>query len=135
LCACDADALELLRVADAAAQQNLGRPVDAGREHDTVGVDPLLASVGDRDQAAQPGVVQHEPIHHRVAVNRQVRILSDGISAVPEHDVDVDVGNEHLPAAGRRRPPSAGNMVVITGAIADPRSAEKVIRPAVLAPV
>src|SRR5262249_57492150 len=54
----------------------------------------------------------------------------DEIARLRERGVDLDVREEDLPPKIAADAPLAGKTVVVTGTIADPRSGEKVARPA-----
>jgi DNA ligase (NAD+) len=75
-----------------------------------------------------------EDIGPKVAVSLHEHLNRDDTAAtlarLRELGVDLDVRDEDRPAAVSEDAPLAGETVVITGALADPRSGEKVPRPA-----
>ena len=90
----DAEALQLLRVADARAQQDRRRLVRAGREHDAVGDDAHLLAVTPADDLDAIGmrlelqaerVVEHPEV---VAAASPVDVRERGVEAHAVIDVD-----------------------------------------------
>jgi DNA ligase (NAD+) len=77
---------------------------------------------------------QVEDIGPKVAVSLHAHLNRDDtartLALLRERGVDLDVRDEDLPAAVAAEAPLAGETVVITGTISDPRSGEKVPRPA-----
>lgn len=90
-----------------------------------------LEAVADADEEA---LQQVEDIGPKVAASLRSYLNRDGareeIARLRELGVDLDVRDEDLPPQVAANAPLAGKTVVITGAIADPRSGEKVGRPA-----
>lgn len=90
-----------------------------------------LEAVADADEEA---LQQVEDIGPKVAASLRSYLNRDGareeIARLRELGVDLDVRDEDLPPQVVADAPLAGKTVVITGAIADPRSGEKVGRPA-----
>ena len=64
------------------------------------------------------------------SVAKHLERLRPEIERLRELEVDLDVHDEDLPPVVASDAPLAGKTVVITGSIADPRSGEKVPRPA-----
>jgi DNA ligase (NAD+) len=90
-----------------------------------------LEEVADAgDEALQ----QVEDVGPKVAASLYSHLNREGMRAelarLRELGVDLDVKEEDLPPQVAADAPLAGKTVVITGAIADPRSGEKVARPA-----
>jgi DNA ligase (NAD+) len=87
--------------------------------------------VADADEAT---LQQVEDIGPKVAASLRSHLNRDATRAelerLRELGVDLDVRDEDLPPAVAADAPLAGKTVVITGTIADPRSGEKVPRPA-----
>jgi DNA ligase (NAD+) len=90
-----------------------------------------LEEVADADEEALQEV---EDIGPKVAASLRSHLNRDGaraeVARLRELGVDLDVREEDLPPQIAADAPLAGKTVVITGAIADPRSGEKVGRPA-----
>jgi DNA ligase (NAD+) len=90
-----------------------------------------LEEVADADEET---LQQVEDIGPKVAASLRSHLTRDTtraeIARLRELGVDLDVREEDLPPAVASDAPLAGKTVVITGTIADPRSGEKVGRPA-----
>jgi DNA ligase (NAD+) len=90
-----------------------------------------IEEVADADEEA---LQQVEDIGPKVAASLRTHLNRDGARAelarLRELGVDLDVHDEDLPPQVAADAPLAGKTLVITGAIADPRSGEKVARPA-----
>jgi DNA ligase (NAD+) len=90
-----------------------------------------LEAVSDADEET---LQQVDDIGPKVAASLRAHLNRDTTRAelarLRELGVDLDVREEDLPPAVASDAPLAGKTVVITGAIADPRSGEKVARPA-----
>jgi DNA ligase (NAD+) len=90
-----------------------------------------LEEVADADEAALQDV---EDIGPKVAASLHAHLTRERtraeIGRLRELGVDLDVREEDLPAKVAADAPMAGKTVVVTGTIADPRSGEKVPRPA-----
>ena len=90
-----------------------------------------LEEVADADEDA---LQQVEDIGPKVAASLRAHLNRDGaraeIARLRELGVDLDVRDEDLPPQVAADAPLAGKTIVITGTIADPRSGEKVARPA-----
>jgi DNA ligase (NAD+) len=90
-----------------------------------------LEDVADADEDR---LQQVEDIGPKVAASLRLHLNRDSTRAelvrLRELGVDLDVRDEDLPPQVAADAPLAGTTVVITGAIADPRSGEKVARPA-----
>jgi DNA ligase (NAD+) len=90
-----------------------------------------LEEVADADEEA---LQQVEDIGPKVAASMRSHLSRDSTRAelarLRELGVDLDVRAEDLPPQVAADAPLAGKTVVITGTIADPRSGEKVPRPA-----
>jgi DNA ligase (NAD+) len=90
-----------------------------------------LEEVAGADEAT---LQQVEDIGPKVAASLRSHLNRDGTRAelarLRELGVDLDVRDEDLPPQVAADAPLAGKTVVITGTIADPRSGEKVPRPA-----
>jgi DNA ligase (NAD+) len=75
-----------------------------------------------------------EDIGPKVAASLRLQLNRDGTRAelarLRQLGVDLDVRDEDLPPRVAADAPLAGKTLVVTGAIADPRSGEKVARPA-----
>ena len=84
--------------------------------------------------ASEDALQQVEDIGPKVAASLRSHLNRDSTRAelarLRELGVDLDVREEDLPPQVVSEAPLAGKTVVITGAIADPRSGEKVARPA-----
>ena len=89
-----------------------------------------LEEVADADEEA---LQQVEDIGPKVAASLRAHLNRDGARAelarLRELGVDLDVRDEDLPPQVAADAPLAGKTLVITGAIADPRSGEKIARP------
>ena len=95
------------------------------------------AGYGSLEEVADAGeeaLQQVEDIGPKVAASLHAHLNRDGMRAelrrLRELGVDLDVKAEDLPPQVAAGAPLAGKTVVITGTIADPRSGEKVPRPA-----
>jgi len=90
-----------------------------------------LEEVADADEEALQRV---EDVGPKVAASLREHLNRAGareeIARLRELRVDLDVRDEDLPPRVAADAPLAGKTVVITGSIADPRSGEKVPRPA-----
>jgi DNA ligase (NAD+) len=90
-----------------------------------------LEDVADADAEA---LQQVEDIGPKVAASLRAHLNREStreeLARLRELGVDLDVREEDLPPQVAADAPLAGKTVVITGAIADPRSGEKVPRPA-----
>jgi DNA ligase (NAD+) len=90
-----------------------------------------LEEVADADEESLQRV---EDIGPKVAASLRLQLNRDGTRAelarLRQLGVDLDVRDEDLPPQVAADAPLAGKTVVVTGAIADPRSGEKVARPA-----
>src|SRR5436309_821032 len=90
-----------------------------------------LEDVADADEEA---LQQVEDIGPKVAASLRAHLNRDGARAelarLRELGVHLDVRYEDLPPQVAADAPLAGKTFVITGTIADPRSGEKVARPA-----
>jgi DNA ligase (NAD+) len=90
-----------------------------------------LEEIADADETRLQNV---EDIGPKVAASLRSHLNRDGTRAelarLRELGVDLDVRDEDLPPQVAADAPLAGKTVVITGTIADPRSGEKVARPA-----
>jgi DNA ligase (NAD+) len=88
----------------------------------------------DVADAGEEALQQVEDIGPKVAASLHAHLNRDSTRAelqrLRELGVDLDVREEDLPPEVASDAPLAGKTVVITGAIADPRSGEKVPRPA-----
>jgi DNA ligase (NAD+) len=84
--------------------------------------------------AGEERLQQVEDIGPKVAASLHAHLNRDTVRAelarLRELGVDLDVREEDLPPQVAADAPLAGKTVVVTGAIADPRSGEKVPRPA-----
>jgi DNA ligase (NAD+) len=84
--------------------------------------------------AGEERLQQVEDIGPKVAASLHAHLNRDTVRAelarLRELGVDLDVREEDLPAKVAADAPLAGKTVVVTGTIADPRSGEKVPRPA-----
>jgi DNA ligase (NAD+) len=82
--------------------------------------------------AGEEALQQVEDIGPKVAASLHEHLgrARDELSRLRERGVNLDVLDEDLPPDVASDAPLAGKTVVITGAIADPRSGEKVPRPA-----
>ena len=90
-----------------------------------------VEEVADADEDA---LQQVEDIGPKVAASLRAHLNRDGareeLARLRELGVDLDVHDEDLPPQVAADAPLAGKTIVITGTIADPRSGEKVARPA-----
>ena len=88
-----------------------------------------LEAVAD---ASEEELVAVDDIGPRVAASLSAHLtrLRPELSRLRSHGVSLDVRDEDLPPVVAAGAPLAGKTVVVTGAIADPRSGEKVPRPA-----
>jgi DNA ligase (NAD+) len=82
--------------------------------------------------ASEEELQQVEDIGPKVAASLRAHLERAGeeIARLRERGVDLDVREEDLPPKVAADAPLAGKTVVVTGTIADPRSGEKVARPA-----
>jgi DNA ligase (NAD+) len=92
------------------------------------------AGFGSLEQVAEAGVdalVDVEDIGPKVAASlvEHLTRLRPELERLRQRGVSLDVREEDLPAVVAAGAPLAGKTVVITGAISDPRSGEKVARP------
>ena len=91
-------------------------------------------SLEDVADAGEEALQKVEDIGPKVAASLHAHLNRETTRAelvrLRELGVDLDVREEDLPPAVASDAPLAGKTVVITGAIADPRSGEKVPRPA-----
>ena len=91
-------------------------------------------SLEDVADAGEEALQEVEDIGPKVAASLHAHLNRETTRAelvrLRELGVDLDVREEDLPPAVASDAPLAGKTVVITGAIADPRSGEKVPRPA-----
>jgi DNA ligase (NAD+) len=89
-----------------------------------------LEEVADADEEA---LQQVEDVGPKVAASLRTHLNRDGARAelarLRELGVDLDVRDEDLPPRIAADAPLAGKTLVITGAIVDPRSGEKIARP------
>ena len=85
-------------------------------------------------EASEEALQQVEDIGPKVAASLRTHLNRDGVRAelarLRELGVDLDVRDEDLPPPVAADAPLAGKTLVITGTIGDPRSGEKVARPA-----
>jgi DNA ligase (NAD+) len=95
------------------------------------------AGFGSLEEVADAGeehLQQVEDIGPKVAASLSAHLNRDSMRAelarLRELGVDLDVREEDLPPKVAADAPLAGKTVVVTGTIADPRSGEKVPRPA-----
>jgi DNA ligase (NAD+) len=92
------------------------------------------ASLEDIADAGEEALQQVEDIGPKVAASLHAHLNRDSRRAelvrLRELGVDLDVREEDLPPQVDSDAPLAGKTIVITGSIADPRSGEKVPRPA-----
>ena len=88
----------------------------------------------DVADASEEALQEVEDIGPKVAASLHAHLNRETTRAelarLRELGVDLDVREEDLPPAVASDAPLAGKTVVITGSIADPRSGEKVPRPA-----
>jgi DNA ligase (NAD+) len=91
-----------------------------------------FARLEDVAAASEEELQQVEDIGPRVAASLSEHLTRahDEIARLRERGVNLDVLDEDLPPKVAADAPLAGKTVVITGTIADPRSGEKVPRPA-----
>ncbi|MFD0201546.1 MULTISPECIES: NAD-dependent DNA ligase LigA [Saccharothrix] len=92
------------------------------------------AGFGSLEEVADAGedrLVEVEDIGPKVAASLTEHLtrLRPELERLREHGVSLDVRDEDLPPVVASDAPLAGKTVVITGAISDPRSGEKVPRP------
>jgi DNA ligase (NAD+) len=82
--------------------------------------------------AGEEELQQVEDIGPKVAASLRAHLerAREEIARLRERGVDLDVREEDLPPKVAADAPLAGKTVVVTGTIADPRSGEKVARPA-----
>jgi DNA ligase (NAD+) len=143
--------LEFDRIADVSADRML-ESIDASRRvglrRALIGLAIPMASEGTAARlcragyrsleavadAAEEELQQVEDIGPKVAASLRSHLNRDSTRAelvrLRELGVDLDVREEDLPPQVAADAPLAGKTVVITGALADPRSGEKVPRPA-----
>ena len=91
-----------------------------------------FASLEDVADAGEEKLVAVEDIGPRVAASliEHLTRLRPELERLREHGVSLDVREEDLPPVVTAGAPLAGKTVVVTGSINDPRSGEKVPRPA-----
>jgi DNA ligase (NAD+) len=93
-----------------------------------------FASLEEVAAASVEDLQRVEDIGPKVAVSLHEHLNREDVAAtlarLRELGVDLDVRDEDKPAAVAEGAPLAGETVVITGTLADPRSGEKVPRPA-----
>ena len=145
------DLLRFDRIADVSADRML-ESIDASRgvglRRALIGMAIPMASEGTAARicragyrsleqvadAAEEELRQVEDIGPKVAASLREHLNRDSTRAelarLRELGVDLDVREEDLPPQVAADAPLAGRTVVVTGAIADPRSGEKVARPA-----
>jgi DNA ligase (NAD+) len=91
-------------------------------------------SLEDVAEAGEERLLEVEDIGPKVAASLRSHFARESTRAelgrLRELGVDLDVREEDLPAQVAADAPLAGKTVVVTGTIADPRSGEKVPRPA-----
>jgi DNA ligase (NAD+) len=92
------------------------------------------ASLEEVADASEERLQEVDDIGSKVAASLRAHLNRDGARAelarLRELGVDLDVRAEDLPPRVAADAPLAGKTVVVTGTIADPRSGEKVARPA-----
>jgi DNA ligase (NAD+) len=91
-----------------------------------------FASLEDVADAGEEQLVAVDDIGPRVAASliEHLTRLRPELARLRERGVSLDVRDEDLPPVVAAGAPLAGKTVVVTGAISDPRSGEKVPRPA-----
>ena len=143
--------LEFERIADISADrmiESIDRSRGVGLRRALIGLAIPMASEGTAAKLCRAGyrsleqvadaseeeLQQVEDIGPRVAASIREHLNRDTARAelarLRELGVDLDVRDEDLPPQVAADAPLAGKTVVITGALADPRSGEKVPRPA-----
>ncbi|MEU6584411.1 NAD-dependent DNA ligase LigA [Nocardia sp. NPDC046763] len=90
-----------------------------------------FASLEEVADAGEERLVEVEDIGPKVAASLDTHLarLRPELERLRAHGVSLDVREEDLPPVVAAGAPLAGKTVVITGAISDPRSGEKVARP------
>ncbi|WP_458686319.1 NAD-dependent DNA ligase LigA [Nocardia tengchongensis] len=90
-----------------------------------------FASLEEVADAGEERLVEVEDIGPKVAASLDTHLarLRPELERLRAHGVSLDVRDEDLPPVVAAGAPLAGKTVVITGAISDPRSGEKVARP------
>ena len=140
--------LEFERIADISADrmiESIDRSRGVGLRRALIGLSIPMASEGTAAKicragygtleevadAGQEALQQVEDIGPKVAASLHEHLgrAREEIARLRERGVNLDVLDEDLPPAVVAGAPLAGKTVVITGAIADPRSGEKVPRP------
>ncbi len=143
--------LEFERIADVSADrmiESIDRSRGVGLRRALIGLSIPMASEGTAAKICRAGygsleevadageeaLQQVEDVGPKVAASLHEHLNRDSTRAelkrLRELGVDLDVLEEDLPPKVAADAPLAGKTVVITGAIADPRSGEKVPRPA-----
>jgi DNA ligase (NAD+) len=143
--------LEFDRIADISADrmiESIERGRHVGLRRALIGLAIPMASEGTAAKLCRAGyrslehvadaseeeLQQVEDVGPKVAASLRVHLNRDSTRAelarLRELGVDLDVREEDLPPEVASDAPLAGKTVVITGSIADPRSGEKVPRPA-----
>jgi DNA ligase (NAD+) len=91
-----------------------------------------FGSLEEVADAGEDGLVAVEDIGPKVAASliEHLTRLRPELERLRAAGVSLDVGEEDLPPVVAAGAPLAGKTVVVTGAISDPRSGEKVARPA-----
>ncbi|MFE6861384.1 NAD-dependent DNA ligase LigA [Nocardia sp. NPDC057668] len=140
--------LEFDRVGEVSAQRMIDS-IDASRQvglrRALIGLSIPMASEGTAARLARAGfgsleevadageerLVEVEDIGAKVAASLTSHLarLRPELERLREYGVSLDVRAEDLPPVVAAGAPLAGKTVVITGALADPRSGEKVARP------
>ncbi|MFF0614063.1 NAD-dependent DNA ligase LigA [Nocardia tengchongensis] len=90
-----------------------------------------FTSLEEVADAGEERLVEVEDIGPKVAASLDTHLarLRPELQRLREHGVSLDVREEDLPPVVAAGAPLAGKTVVITGAISDPRSGEKIARP------
>jgi DNA ligase (NAD+) len=141
--------LEFERIADVSADrmiESIDRSRGVGLRRALIGLSIPMASEGtaakicragferleDVAEAGEEALQQVEDIGPKVAASLHEHLgrAREEIARLRERGVNLDVLEEDLPPKVAADAPLAGKTVVITGTLADPRSGEKVPRPA-----
>jgi DNA ligase (NAD+) len=141
--------LEFERIADISADrmiESIDRSRGVGLRRALIGLSIPMASEGTAAKLCRAGfssleevadageeaLQQVEDIGPKVAASLHEHLgrARDEIARLRERGVNLDVLEEDLPPKVAADAPLAGKTVVITGSLADPRSGEKVPRPA-----
>jgi DNA ligase (NAD+) len=141
--------LEFERIADISADrmiESIDRSRGVGLRRALIGLSIPMASEGtaakicragferleDVAEAGEEALQQVEDIGPKVAASLHEHLgrAREEIARLRERGVNLDVLEEDLPPKVAADAPLAGKTVVITGSLADPRSGEKVPRPA-----